>query len=190
MRKMACAVLGVFLLASLAAAQIPTSGNIFAGYSYENTNWSGLNSGLSRPNLSGWEASLEGKVFPHLGIVTDFSGHYGSQSFTELVPVGQGPVQVNVTGHEWELLFGPRLSIPVGKVTPFAEVMFGVAHVHNGGDLPSTANTSFATALGGGLDYRLSKLFAVRLEVDYLKTRFYSTTQNNLRLSPGLVFRF
>lgn len=189
MRMIACGIFGVFLLAGLAAAQIPTSGNIFVGYSYENTNWAGLDSGLGRPNLHGWEASLEGKVFPHLGIVTDFSGHYGSQSFTEFTP-GGGPVTVNVTGHQWELLFGPRLSVPVGNFTPFVEGMVGVAHVHNGGDFPSSANTSFATALGGGLDYRLIKFFALRLEVDYLKTRFYNTTQNNLRLSPGLVFRF
>src|ERR1700745_382018 len=127
MRKIAYIGLGVFLLASFAAAQ---SGNIFVGYSLENTNWAGLNSSLSRPNLNGWEASLEGKVFPHLGIVTDFASHYGSQSFTEFPP--SGPVKVNVTGHEWEVLFGPRLSIPVGNFTPFAEAMFGVAHVHNG----------------------------------------------------------
>jgi opacity protein-like surface antigen len=188
MRKMACIGLGVFLLASFAVAQAQTSGDIFFGYSFENTNWAGLNSGLSRPNLNGWEGSLEGKLFPHLGIVTDFAGHYGSQSFTELTP--NGPVKVNVTGHEWELLFGPRLSIPVGNLTPFAEGMIGLAHVHNGGNFPSTANTAFAAAIGGGLDYRLIKFLALRLEGDYLKTRFYSTTQNNLRLSTGVVLRF
>jgi len=190
MRKIAFIFSGLMLCASLAAAQIPTSGNIFVGYSYENTDWSGLGSGLSRPNLSGWEASLEGKVFPHLGIVTDFSGHYGSENLMIATPAGGGPTTVNVTGHEWELLFGPRLSIPVGKLTPFAEGMFGVAHIHNGGDFPSSANTSFATALGGGIDYKLIKFFALRLEVDYLRTHFYSVRQNNLRLSPGLVFRF
>ena len=188
MRKIALMGLAVFLLAALAAAQIPTSGNIFVGYSYENTDWSGLDSSLSRPNLHGWEASLEGKVFPHLGIVTDFAGHYGSQSFTENT-VG-GPVRINVTGHEWELLFGPRLSIPVGNLTPFAEAMIGVAHIHNGGTLPGPSNTSFSTALGGGLDYRLIKFLALRLEVDYLQTRFFSTTQHNVRFSPGIVFRF
>jgi opacity protein-like surface antigen len=120
--------------------------------------------------------------------VTDFASHYGSQSFTELPP--SGPVKVNVTGHEWEVLFGPRLSIPVGNFTPFAEAMIGLAHVHNGGDFPSSANTSFAAAIGGGLDYRLIKFLAVRLEADYLQTRFYSTTQDNLRLSTGVVFRF
>lgn len=188
MRKIASAIFGVLLFASLAAAQIPTSGNIFVGYSFENTNWSGLDSGLGRPNLNGWEASLEGKVFPHLGIVTDFGSHYGSESLN--IATTNGIQHVNVTGHEWELLFGPRLSVPVGKLTPFAEAMFGLAHVHNGGDFPSTANTSFATAVGGGIDYRLIKFFALRLEVDYLRTHFYSTRQNNLRLSPGLVFRF
>ncbi len=188
MRKMAYISLGVFLLGSFAAAQIPTSGNIFLGYSFENTNWKGIDSSLGRPNLNGWEGSLEGKVFPHLGIVTDFAGHYGSQSFT--MPTPDGPVRVNVTGHEWELLFGPRLSIPVGNLTPFAEVMIGLAHVHNGGTFPGPANTSFATAIGGGVDYRLIKFFAVRLEGDYLQTRFYNTTQNNLRLSTGVVLRF
>ena len=188
MRKMAYITLGMFLLASFAVAQIPTSGNIFVGYSFENTNWSGINSGLARPNLNGWEASLEGKLFPHLGIVTDFSSHYGSESF--LSESVSGPVRVNVTGHEWEILFGPRLSIPIGNFTPFAEGMIGFAHIHNGGDFPSSANSSIATALGGGLDYRLIRILAVRLEVDYVGTRFFHTTQNNLRISPGLVLRF
>src|SRR5215471_8148863 len=130
MRKIALITLALFVLTALAAAQIPTSGNIFVGYSFENTDWAGLSSGLSRPNLHGWEASLEGKVFPHVGIVADFAGHYGSEGFTEQT-LG-GPVHVNITGHEWEVLFGPRLSIPVGNLTPFAEAMFGVAHIHNG----------------------------------------------------------
>lgn len=187
MRKVALISSAVFLLATLAVAQIPAAGNVFVGYSYENTNWSGINSSLSRPNLHGWTASLEGKVLPHVGIVTDLSGHYGSQGFTELTPAG--PIHINVTGHEWEVLFGPRLSVPIGNLTPFAQGMFGVAHIHNGGSVDHT-NTSFANALGGGVDYRLVRFLAVRLQVDWLRTRFFSTTQNNLRLSPGIVVRF
>lgn len=191
MRKIALSVFVLGLLAGLASAQIPTSGNVYLGYSFENTNWSGLDSSLSRPNLHGWEGSLEGKVFPHIGIVADFSQHFGSQSFTELTPVGGGgPVTVNVTGHGFEMLFGPRLSIPIGNFTPFAEAMFGVAHITNGGDIPSSSNTSFATALGGGLDFKIIRPIAWRVEGDYLQTRFYSTTQNALRLSTGVVIRF
>ncbi len=188
MRKTGPISLAVLLFAICASAQIPTAGNIFVGYSYENTNWKGIDSSLGRPNLNGWEASLEGRVLPHLGIVTDFAGHYGSESFTVASP--SGFQRVNVTGHEWELLFGPRLSVSLGHWTPFAEGMIGLAHIHNGGTLPTSANTSFATAVGGGLEYRLAKILALRLEVDYVGTRFFNTTQGNLRLSPGLALRF
>jgi opacity protein-like surface antigen len=58
------------------------------------------------------------------------------------------------------------------------------------GTLPGQSNTSFATALGGGLDYRLFGPIAARVEGDYLRTSFFSSTQNNFRLSVGAVFRF
>lgn len=178
----------LLLFAGMANAQVPTSGNIFVGYSFENTNSSALNLNLSRPNLQGWEGSLEGKLLPWVGIVADFSGHYGSQTFIELPPAG--PVTVKVTGHEWEVLFGPRLSVPVGKFTPFGEFMVGLARINTGGTFPGPSNTSFATAVGGGIDYRLFRPIALRVEGDYLRTSFFSTTQNNLRLSTGVVFRF
>jgi len=183
-------VAGILLFASLAVAQVPTSGSIYLGYSFENTDWSGLDSALKRPNLHGWEGSLEGKFFPHLGIVTDFSQHFGSQTFTTTTPEN-GPTSTKVTGHGWEVLFGPRLSIPVGGITPFAEAMFGLGHITNSASaIPSTTNTSFATALGGGLDFKLARPIAIRLEGDYLQTRFYSTHQNAVRASTGLVLRF
>lgn len=187
MWKVALIGIALFLFAGLASAQVP-SGNVFFGYSYENTNWAGFNHGLGRPNLQGWEASLEGKVLPWIGIVGDVAGHYGSQSFVE--PTPEGPTAVNVTGHEQEYLIGPRLSVPVGKWTPFGEIMIGFAHIHTGGTLPGPSNTSFATAVGGGIDYRVFRPIALRAEGDYLRTSFFSTSQNNLRLSLGIVVRF
>jgi len=188
MRKFVGVVFGTLLATTLASAQVPTSGNIFVGYSYERTTWSGLGTGQSGPNLNGWEASLEGKVLPHVGIVTDFGSHYGSQTFIAETPGGL--FNAEVTGHQWEILFGPRVSVAVGKFRPFAEAMFGVGHIHNGGDFFDTGNTSFAEALGGGLDYHLVHLLALRFEADYLHTHFFDTTQNNVRLSTGIVFRF
>ena len=95
------------------------SGNVFFGYSYESTDTSAfgpnvITSTVTRPNLNGWEASFEGKMLPWIGIVADVAGHYGSQNFTEATP--NGLITMNVTGHEQEYLFGPRLSVPVGKV--------------------------------------------------------------------------
>ncbi len=192
MLKAACITALLFLFAGLANAQVP-SGNVFFGYSYESTDTSAfgpnvITSTVTRHNLNGWEASFEGKVLPWIGIVGDFAGHYGSQNFTEATP--NGLVTTNVTGHEQEYLFGPRLSVPVGRFTPFAEAFVGAAHIHTGGTLPTPTNTSFAYALGGGLDYKIIRPIALRVEGDYLRTSFYSADQNNFRLGVGVVVRF
>jgi opacity protein-like surface antigen len=192
MFKAACIAAVLFLFAGFANAQVP-GGNVFFGYSYESTNTSAfgpnvITSTVTRPNLNGWEASFEGKVLPFVGIVGDVAGHYGSESFTEATPIGL--ITTNVTGHEQEYLFGPRLSVPVGRFTPFAEAFVGVAHIHTGGTLPTPSNTSFAYAFGGGLDYRIIRPIALRVEGDYVRTSFFSTDQNNFRLGVGVVIRF
>ena len=169
----------VLLFASLATAQAPTRGNIFFGYSLANADWFSA----GRSNLNGWTGSLEGKVLPHVGIVADFTQTFGSADSTILCPEVCTPQSVNA--HEYNMLFGPRLSFSVGKLRPFAEAMVGVGHVSGG-----ESDTSFATAVGGGIDYRIVRPIALRLEGDYVQTRFFSTTQNNARLSVGIVFRF
>src|SRR5437660_12241126 len=81
MRKTGFIVFALFLFAGLSSAQIPTSGNVFFGYSYYNTNLSSID----RANTNGWELSVEGKVIPWVGIVADFDSHYGSQNFSSCV---------------------------------------------------------------------------------------------------------
>ncbi|HEY6338312.1 MAG TPA: outer membrane beta-barrel protein [Candidatus Sulfotelmatobacter sp.] len=190
MRKIAIAAFALVLLTGLASAQVPTSGNIFVGYSFYSASSSSFDlSNVGRPSLNGWNGSLEGKVLPWVGIVADLSGHYGSQSFMEFTPVGGGPVNATVSGHETDVMFGPRLSFSVGKLRPFGEAMFGVGHISTGQAI-STSDTSVITAVGGGLDYKIFRLLALRAEGDYEQTRFFSTTQNNVRLSTGVVFRF
>lgn len=111
MRKITLVAFTLLLFAGLASAQVPTSGNIFVGYSFYSASPSSLDlSSVGRPNMNGWDASLEGKVLPWVGIVADLSGHYGQQSFSELTP--EGTVAGTVTGHENDVTFGPRLSFP------------------------------------------------------------------------------
>jgi opacity protein-like surface antigen len=186
MRRVLAIGFSLFLSAAAASAQVPTSGNVFVGYSYYNTNIASS----SRSNLNGWEASLEGKALPGVGIVADFSGHYGSQD----VPSGVATCAIGVTCsplhaslHETNVLFGPRVGVSVGKIRPFAEALFGAGHVSSNG---GGSDTSFATALGGGLDYKIIKPVALRFEGDYVQTRFFGSTQNNVRISTGIVLRF
>jgi len=182
MRKIAIIAGVLFLFASVGFAQIPTSGNVFFGYSYYNTDLSSID----RANTNGWEASVEGKVLPFIGIVGDFDAHYGSQNFGGICPpVGACTFNADIT--ERNYLFGPRASVSVGKFRPFGELLIGAGHVNVKG---VTSDTSFATAVGGGIDYRLLRIVAWRLQGDYIHTSFFSTTQNNIRLSTGLVIRF
>jgi opacity protein-like surface antigen len=187
MRQIGCAFFVILLFAGLASAQVP-SGNVFFGYSFYNTDLSSID----RANTNGWEASVEGKVIPFLGFVADFDSHYGSQNFSVSCPVipvgGGGSCSFNADVTEHNFLFGPRMSLSVKRFRPFAEALFGGAHVdaNNG----AGSNTSFATALGGGLDYKIIKPVAWRFQGDYVQTRFYGTTQNNIRISTGIVLRF
>jgi opacity protein-like surface antigen len=184
MRKAGFFVLGMLLFASLASAQVPTHGNVFFGYSYYNTDLSSIGSA----NTNGWEASLEGKIIPWFGMVADFDSHYGSQNFSVNCPGIGCPETVNANLTEHNFLFGPRVSVSLGRFRPFAEALFGGAHVNVNNGFGS--DTSFATALGGGLDYKIIRPVAWRFQGDYVQTRFFGTTQNNVRISTGIVFRF
>lgn len=188
MRKFAFVSAIALGLASVAAAQIPTSGNVFFGYSYYNTKLSSLD----RASLNGWNGSLEGKIVPWVGIVADLSGHYGSDTFPGFCEVIIGPCpNVNRSVTEYNALFGPRVSFTVGKVRPFAEALIGVGHVNtpSGPTLPGS-DTSLATGLGGGVDYHLFPLVAWRLQADYIRTSFFGTSQGNARISTGIVIHF
>jgi hypothetical protein len=190
MNKTLAALFTLFWLAGLAMAQVPTAGNVFFGYSYENSKLD-----VDRANLNGWEGSLEGKVFPHVGIVADFSGHYGSQDFATCSPIaGGGCGTTSASTHELNVMFGPRVSFSFGKWRPFGQAMFGIAHISTGFAQPLGnsfgSNNSLATALGGGLDYRIIRPLAWRFQFDYMHTNLFSTGQNNFRFSTGPVLRF
>jgi hypothetical protein len=191
MRKIGIILFVPLLFAGLASAQVPTSGNVFFGYSYENTSSSALDfANSTRANLNGWEAEVEGKVFPWVGFVADVAGHYGSQNYP--FEVGGVVTQGNINAHEITAMFGPRVSVGVKKFRPFAEALFGVGHVTTtlANNFGQTSDTSFATAIGGGLDYRIIRPIAWRFQGDYVQTRFFGGTQNDVRLSTGIVLRF
>jgi opacity protein-like surface antigen len=178
--KTAVILLGIFLAAGAAQAQIPTSGNIFVGYSFSQTNSFG-----STVSLNGWEGSLEGKFLPWIGIVGDFGAGYGADNFAPPCPFpGCGFSGSSVRRYTY--LIGPRVSVPIRRFTPFAQVFFGGAHINDRG----STDTSFATAVGGGLDYRLIHGLAVRLQGDEIHTNFFSVGENHFRLSAGIDIRF
>jgi hypothetical protein len=161
-------LLGLFFLISLSAhAQgISDKVELFGGYSYMRFD------SAPQVNLNGWELSGQYKFTNWLGGVADLSGDYGSHA------------GVNASVHTF--LFGPQISWP-SRVSPFAHVLIGGAHFSAGG----VTDTSFSSAIGGGIDTKIAHGVSWRIiQGDYLLTRFLGSTQNNARISTGIVFRF
>jgi hypothetical protein len=166
MKKFA-AILGVAVAMLMPCAARAQKVQLFGGYSYLRQD-----TGAGKVNLNGWEASATLKN-TWLGVTADFSGHYGS-------PFGpSASVQT--------FLFGPQLSLPVPFVSPYLHALVGGARESSG----NVSDTAFAAAFGGGIDTHIAPFLSYRLfQVDYLATRFGGRTQNNLRVSTGLVLHF
>lgn len=125
---------------------------------------------ISIPNIermNGWNGSFEARVFRFIGVVADVSGHYGSYGASAgceaiLICV---PVNGTVNSSLYSVMFGPQAS--VWRFTPFVHALFGVAHINHKAQLLAlsgltNSDTSFADALGGGIDFRIVSIVSWR----------------------------
>jgi peptidoglycan-associated lipoprotein len=138
-------------------------------------------------NLNGGNAEAALHLYRGFSAVADFSG----ENTANVNNGGQGLSLVSFTA-------GPRFSFLFHrKFAPFAQGLFGAAHGFNS-YFPVTAGptgtaTDFAMIAGGGFDIRIARHLAIRpIEADYFLTRLpngVNGTQNNLRLSAGVVLR-
>ncbi|MCU1302765.1 MAG: outer membrane protein/peptidoglycan-associated protein [Candidatus Sulfotelmatobacter sp.] len=226
-RFSAAVIFLIGLTGSLASGQdsVPKV-QVFGGYSFMHTGTGGLTTSTLDLNLrqnpgtlglgssfNGWNAEVQYNFDRWIGVVADFGGQYGTP-FTASSGVSGLPSM-----NEYSFLAGPVISYRAkARITPFAHALFGWDRAHlnastiTGTSSPVTsfdsAYTSFAVVFGGGVDYNLSRHFALRLgQLDYFRTtldlnslyggafgpgRFQglSTHENNLRFSTGIVVRF
>jgi hypothetical protein len=162
-------LLGLLFFVSVAthAQGLTDKVEVFGGYSFMHND--------NRPdgNLNGWEISGQYKFSSWLGLVADFDGHYGS-------PNGFGTQKYNY-------LFGPQVSFPA-RVSPFFHLLIGGSHEHVD---TVGSDSSFAAALGGGIDTKVSGPFYWRIiQGDWIHTSLFGRGQNNGRLSTGIVIKF
>ena len=83
---------------------------------------------------------------------------------------------------------GPKVAWRARKLEPWAHVIAGGAHI-----LPQTAGASqngFSLQVGGGADYRIFPHLSARLELDWVKTRFFGEWQNNAQANLDIVLHF
>jgi len=178
---------------------------VFLGYSRFGTFSNNTVAGNRMIGLNGGSASIAFNFNRYLGLVGDFGGYDDSQ--VQLTGTGMNqPIVVNSSGTAYTYMFGPRLSFRNDtRFTPFVQVLAGGVHASavTATNCAGTAcvvlpvQSSFAMTGGGGLDIRITRHVGIRaVQAEYMMTRFDSipaggsSSQNDLRLSSGLLFSF
>lgn len=116
-------------------------------------------------------------VWDRFGLVGDLgASHNGSPQINSTLVTGLGGVHASLVNTKHVEIFGEGLLGGARVGATFKELT------------AKTTQTSFALAMGGGMDVHLSQHFSLRLiNAQYLETRFGSGVQNNLRVQAGLV---
>lgn len=175
---MALAMVAGTSSAVLAQETTPSKVDIFAGYSWASPGKLGIvNPGFTStklPGESGWGGSVTFNVQRNFGFTADFGGHYEKQA------------------NFGTALFGPKVMYRSEHVTPFGEVLFGLARLSPAGS--KTAN-GFGIAAGGGLDLNVTKRIAWRvIQADYIRQQYNNDAglgvgfMDGARVQGGIVF--
>ncbi len=182
----------------------PARTELFLGYSHFQ-GVPALKTGNRMVGLNGGSTTVAFNLNRYLGLVADFGG-YGDTQLRLTGAEGAPPRVAAASGAAYTYLSGPRFSYrKYNRITPFAQVLFGGIHATEvtlfgcTGSLctPLPTQNSFAIAAGGGFDIGVFRRVSIRaIQAEYIMTRFgeltpkMSITQNDLRLSSGLVLHF
>lgn len=161
------ALICLMLFATPMPAQLIPHGNVYVGGA-----WSKSDFILDRDTFRGWNASAEALPLHRV-------------SFVGLVFDGSGLYRPGIS--QYNILGGVRLAASFQKWRPFVHVLGGVQRLSSDGIKYQPVEVDF----GGGADYKLPfRNFSWRLQADYAHTRLLSASQNHVRVSTGIVYRF
>jgi len=140
-------------------------------------NWIRFRSSIFNANAVGVKTSVTYYTNEWFGIEGNVSAAWGADVFprerAKLLVYGGGP---KITWRRYK------------RWDPWLHAILGGAHQQ-----PQTAGNSrnaFALQLGGGGDYNFNSRFSGRLEANYIRTSFFSQSQNNFQLGAGVVAHF
>jgi hypothetical protein len=184
--------MAVLLIASAAAAQ---SAPIDLAVTYDVLHTNHITSQSFW--MQGGAVEMGARMYRGLGVAARVEGlHAGtnttSAELLSLVTAVFGPRYTVETRSKRYAIFGEGLAgISNGFHSLFSEGSGPVGSVNAG---TTSSSNALAVDVGGGLDMRLNRRFAVRaFRASYLRTQFPNTTtnvQNSLSLSAGVVVRF
>ena len=152
-------------------AQSTPKVQVFGGYSF--LRFDSTKVGFAdRSNLNGATFAPSYNFTHNFGITLDGGAYFGNANtfFT--------------------VMAGPQFTFSAPHGTVFVHGLFGVGKDRVDIGL-GRSDRERAFALGGGYDYEISPRFSIRvIQVDYLNTHVFDTSENNFRGSAGLVYHW
>ena len=176
-------------LSSAAVAQQKPSNTLDASITFSELRANAPVGGCGCFWMPGGTGELSYPVWKNFSALAEVAGHStgnvpGFNVGLSLVS-GMGGLRIRVPNHT--------------RFQPFAQVLFGGVHGFDSyfpapiGKLPTSYDTSFAMAVGGGLDIAVSRhvwIRALKADYNYSALRnLQGDNQNQLRIGAGIVFR-
>jgi hypothetical protein len=185
-------VFSAFVLKAQTRDEQPKN-QFFAGYSFHSADINTLTIDPHRTAQNGVNLEYSRNITGHIGLTGDASVHFHRDSRSTGVGVFRSQRD------QYFLLGGIQLTPGNDeRLRPFIHALFGASLFRGFTSDSRPAGvvytfddaTSFAMALGGGVDLRVGNRIDWRLiQVDYTPTFFGSGRQNNFRISTGIVFK-
>jgi hypothetical protein len=156
----------------------------------------------ARIKMNGFDASVDYNLFRRwLAVAADVTGNFNNTVITTTQPIIVNRISTSV----YTFMVGPRI-YPFGhahKLIVYGQVLVGGGYTRvfqpASAGFGATTKSDIAPAYGGGggIDYRLSKHWNIRvIEGDFEETRFFNnsssgttTSQSNYRISIGMTYR-
>ncbi len=158
-------VLAAVLLASM-AVMAEEKMEVFGGWQFVSSSYLGQRNTV----VKGWDADVSYKAFSEFSLIGDVSGS------------NKDGIKVHT------FMGGARVRMKGRRISPFAEGLFGAAHL---GSFGAGGGTKMSMAFGGGVDYNLGRNLAIRLaKVDYNIIRIEGGSMKNIRFATGVVLKF
>ena len=180
MKRVLWLIPAILLFSIAARAQETPEWEISGGYSYFEANLGGTKfhmhggNGSATENLNHW-----------------FGGRIEVNAYQGNEPITVAGVTTVYSVSAQTYTYGPVFSYRrFSRVTPYAHIQLGAIHGSMNYLGISQSAWKFAAAPGGGIDFALNRKAAIRLDGEYLLSRFLGLTQENINASVGLVLRF
>lgn len=183
------------------------------GYTYASLDQNIGFGSAGRLNGHGFNTGLSVSINRRFGVEANYAGIFNGQ-ITALAGGGVSSASVATETHQ-TFVAGPRVNFGTGGVGAFVHGLLGVDHqtitaasgvvspLFTSASATALSDSAFATALGGGLEFGTGKRVGMVTGADYLLTRHGlpsivaqaigvsgTATQNNFRVSVGVVFHF